>query len=719
MENLIIYLLKASALLGIFYLSYVVLLKKETSFQLNRKFMIAGIFTSMVLPLIYFTRKIYITTTPSTYDYLPVGPQNYTTPVETPIDWWLVSGIIYFIVTGIFVFRLCIQLGSVFKVILSNNSQRHFGMNYLEVSGDQLPFSFFNYIVFNPQKHSRKDLDLILEHEKVHVRQFHSADIILVNLLSCILWFNPFTWLYKRSLEQNLEFIADRETVNKKAEIKEYQHALVKVSIANLKPALTNHFYQSFIKKRILMLNKQSSTNSPAWKLSLIAPLLLAFMLLFNVKTEAKVKNTNSQITVQNPIVENGKALTINSKVPKKRLEKLQNFFKDEGIVLKFTDIEYNDETIVNISSTMTNPVKGITKTYNQGNSKGIKPLKIYLNDDGTMGYETLKEKEKAPIEQQNQFQDLGEKPLYIINGKPVKADDLKNKYIKYNGTVDVRTGVAATALYGFSAKDGSVNISKAEILNNFTDDASFKENAAFSQKYIMVDSEGKPFEMKLETKINSSESNVNDINVSGIKFSTDEPEEIKETLSAEKIIGFQEHTEKTKTTSGQSKKNEAFFVQLKTLYVVDGKVQDSEFIKDAIDPKNISKVNVLKGTAATSKYGKKAADGVVEIFTKEYEGDTSSSEKTDLYVLDKNQTDSSIENLKKMIKSQSDIDTEFSDVKRNSEGIITSISIKVKTAAGQSASASFQNDEGIPLIMIGMNEENRLIVSSNYKPKD
>ena len=138
------------------------------------------------------------------------------------------------------------------------------------------------------------DLHVDLEHEKVHAKQFHSVDILLVNLASCILWFNPFAWLYKKSVEQNLEFIADRETVNNKAEIREYQHVLVKVSIADLKPALTNHFYQSFTKKRILMLNKKSSTHNPMWKLGLLMPLLLAFMLLFNVTTEAQIKNTES-----------------------------------------------------------------------------------------------------------------------------------------------------------------------------------------------------------------------------------------------------------------------------------------------------------------------------------------------------------------------------------------------------------------------------------------
>ena len=210
MENFLLYLLKASALLGVFYLSYFFLLKKETSFELNRKFMIGGIFTSALLPFIYLTKKVYVEASASPFNYIMVTSEATPPSLEQSIDWWNIAGIIYFIVTISFLLRLCLQLITVARLILSHKSKKENGLNYLQVSENQLPFSFFNYIAFNPEKHSQKDLDLILEHERVHATQLHSVDIILVNLVSCILWFNPFAWLYKKSVEQNLEFIADK-----------------------------------------------------------------------------------------------------------------------------------------------------------------------------------------------------------------------------------------------------------------------------------------------------------------------------------------------------------------------------------------------------------------------------------------------------------------------------------------------------------------------------
>ncbi|MGA8853610.1 MAG: peptidase M56, partial [Christiangramia sp.] len=109
MESFLIYILKASALLGIFYLSYLLLLKKDTSFQLNRKFLISGIVTSAVLPALYLTRKVYIEASSQVYNYIPTSEVS-SMPIETPTDWWQIAGITYLIITGFFLLRLVHQL---------------------------------------------------------------------------------------------------------------------------------------------------------------------------------------------------------------------------------------------------------------------------------------------------------------------------------------------------------------------------------------------------------------------------------------------------------------------------------------------------------------------------------------------------------------------------------------------------------------------------------
>ena len=153
-----------------------------------------------------------------------------------------------------------------------------------------------------------------------------------------------------------------------------------------------------------------------------------------------------------------------------------------------------------------------------------------------------------------------------------------------------------------------------------------------------------------------------------------------------------------------------------KALFVLDGKVQHKNFNANSIDPENIAHVKVIKGTGAIEKYGKKASEGAIEITTKANAGTLSNTTDVHMHVVHKDQNDISLENLRKMIKNDANIDAEFSNIKRNSEGIITSIKIKAETKEGKKASASFSNSEGIPMVIMGLDKNNRLIVSSNYK---
>jgi hypothetical protein len=125
---------------------------------------------------------------------------------------------------------------------------------------------------------------MILKHEQAHAFQWHSADIILANLLIVIQWANPLAWLYKKSVEENLEYLADNATIIKVTSKKDYQLALVKASSAENIPALTTNFYKSFIKKRIIMLNKRTSKKHHVAKVAAVLPLLAVFLWSFNVK---------------------------------------------------------------------------------------------------------------------------------------------------------------------------------------------------------------------------------------------------------------------------------------------------------------------------------------------------------------------------------------------------------------------------------------------------
>ncbi|MDR5589615.1 M56 family metallopeptidase [Christiangramia sp. SM2212] len=704
MESLLIYLIKASALLGIFYLSYIFLLRKETSFQLNRKYLLAGILTSGILPAIYFTKKVYIQASSQDFNFSVDPSLVTTTPVETSIDWWQITGIIYLLVTGFFLLRLLFQLLSVVNILISNRFRKIAGLKYLETSENQLPFSFFNFIIFNPEKHSKKDLHLILDHERVHARQFHSADILIANITSCILWFNPFSWLYKKSIEQNLEFIADRETVKNKSEIKDYQHALIKVSIADLKPALTNHFYQSFIKKRILMLNKKSSTNSPAWKLSLITPLLLAFMLLFNVKSEAMIitAQENNQQTEQNKVPEATEEMKMQIEEEAEVIEEQESF-----------------ETIEVISDE--------------------EPEKVHFIE-----IENSKRRNPASM--------IGADPLYVINNKEYKSSRLENKYIALNSRLNFIPASEAMKRYGNKGENGAVIIPDGTIIKNF--DKKLKEaqelSNDFSGKFLSVGENGKPSIIEIRSSKNSNEAFVKPYsfgsgNVSGVKYinatsNSFSPKSDFQIMRGTNSRVFTTSPKVKVRAMSPSSENTARIMELKTksknnsqavwiqndsnkvyvqtqdnspIYVVDDEIMGKDFIVNSIKPEEIAAINVLKGGMAIREYGKKAENGVIIIKTKA-SGYKATNKKPEIVVfgIEKNYSDSKLESLKTSILESTGMKVQFSGIQRNSNNEITKIEVSVEND-DQKASANWDDTDGIPKISIGFSEKNGIFIKT------
>ena len=109
-----------------------------------------------------------------------------------------------------FGFRFLTQLGSLLRFILQYPKNKQHGFIFIEAEESTSPFSFFNYIIYPKKRFNQKELNHILEHEKVHASQHHSIDILLSQLLIIFNWFNPLAWLYYREIQKNLEFIADQ-----------------------------------------------------------------------------------------------------------------------------------------------------------------------------------------------------------------------------------------------------------------------------------------------------------------------------------------------------------------------------------------------------------------------------------------------------------------------------------------------------------------------------
>lgn len=381
MENLIIYLLKASGLVAVFYTAYYTLLRKETFFTSNRSFLLAGLVTSAVMPLLVLTHTVRIEATEKTQvqltpeelqQYLQMQQMAALQSEPEPINWYNIAGYIYVVVAVFFLFRFLYQLYLVRKMLKGEKIIKQNGFKYIDSETVQSPFSFFSYIVYNSKLLTDNELENVLSHEKVHSRQKHSADMIISNLFCILLWFNPFIWLYKKSVAQNLEFIADAEAIKQIADTKAYQKTLLKITVQPECTAIINHFYQSLIKKRIVMLNKKQSKTRNSWKYAAVVPALVAFMVLFQLEVRAQ----QTEAAEKSVYIESTKiALEVNKDSKDEALEAEKSFFKSEyNVDVNFSGITRNEK----------GEITAIKVTINDGTDesvyqvKGSKPIKAF-----------------------------------------------------------------------------------------------------------------------------------------------------------------------------------------------------------------------------------------------------------------------------------------------------------------------------------------------------
>jgi len=279
MEALFIFIAKSSGLLILFYFAYYFLLRKETFFSSSRWFLLAGLITSVVLPFLVYNKIVWVE--PSTVIETPAIEQKMNTvanlnfshvPLHTvqnesfEINWNYILLGIYVLGFIALVIKFAIDFYSLNTVLKGKEVKQQADFKFVDINENIAPFSYFDYIVYNSSMYTASELENIIEHEKVHSDQNHTVDVLISRVFCVLFWFNPIIWLYKKAILQNLEFIADSEAAKKISDKKAYQYTLLKITTHETCVAITNHFYQSLIKKRIVMLNKNQSKKRNYWK---------------------------------------------------------------------------------------------------------------------------------------------------------------------------------------------------------------------------------------------------------------------------------------------------------------------------------------------------------------------------------------------------------------------------------------------------------------------
>nr|WP_315144065.1 M56 family metallopeptidase [uncultured Flavobacterium sp.] len=401
METIYPYLLKASGLIALFYLAYYFLLRKETFFTANRFFLLAGLGTAVVLPLFYITKIVWVNPTPLTFPISELPLQQAAPEKTFEINWYLTAIVIYIVGSALFFIKFGMDYWSLNRVLYKTKAQQQADFKLIDVQEKIAPFSYFNTIVFNSSLYSPSELQSILEHEKVHSEQHHTIDVLIIRFFSIVFWFNPFIWLYQRAILQNLEFIADSEATKRLNDKKAYQMALVKITTHENCVALTNHFYQSLIKKRIVMLNKNQSKKWNSWKYVLILPALIAFVLIFQIKVLAQEKTvthtTTSKSTTEDII------LVIDKNTTDAKLKQEAQLLKDlHGINLKVSKVKRNANQEITGIKIQFDDNQGKKGTSQFSGDKPIEPITFSKSTDKngntSIGLFTGKNKPNAKI---------------------------------------------------------------------------------------------------------------------------------------------------------------------------------------------------------------------------------------------------------------------------------------------------------------------------------
>jgi len=321
---MILYLINSTLCSGLLLAVYHLLLKDKAMYIFNRYYLLAGVLFSLTVPLIVVGQN--------------VAPLPSIIPVQSPVinQGGFISGymvtrqsaatepvnyfmyaciIIYSSVTLLLLIRLIRNL-YVIRLAISRQTKISYNNAQLVLIDERLtPHTFFNYIFLNKDDYNQRLIEkAVLHHELAHARQWHSADIILTELIQAFYWFNPFLILYRKAIRLNHEFIADAAALNSGSELAAYQNLLVSKAAQLQSLPITSQFNYSITKKRLIMMTKSTSAKAAGLIRLALIPVFGAAFILFCNKTEAQQPPTIQQITNKQPngkrypkLAENGK----------------------------------------------------------------------------------------------------------------------------------------------------------------------------------------------------------------------------------------------------------------------------------------------------------------------------------------------------------------------------------------------------------------------------
>ncbi len=554
--NWLNYLLQVNLYLILFYGFYRLLLRTETFFNLNRGYLVASAALAFFIPLMQseWVRSWFVTeqisqTITTLYDpqvfYVQASEQAPTLTLGDFMAVFYIIGILIGIARfgGNLVF-----LGKLMKrKIVQKDSKQ--------------AFSFFNVLFVSKELKNRST---IMKHEFVHIRQLHSADVMLFELIAIFNWFNPVVYLYKSSIKHIHEFIADEVASRNETSKAEYAMLLFQEQFGVQAIPLTNNFFnQSLLKLRIKMLNKERSNQTAMMKYGLIAPLFMLMIVVSSAtlasKELAKIEEKVEAISDSNL----AKVITEPSESVSETLLK-DNIDLSEALIISPDMVD----EVKGMQADSTKPIKRSSEVFSMVEQNpefpgGMKAFGKYLQEN--LKYPVSAQKANITGKVYIQF---------IVNTDGSTSDIKTLKGIGY-GCDEEAIRVLEKVKWIPGKQSGRI------VRSRFTVPIDFQLTEESKIKINKKDGEEMP---KLPAVIDSKFDNETIFNFGNIVI-----------------------TDNSKTGLDNPKN---------VIYMMNGK-RVSEIELKGIESKDIEKLEVYKGDKAVMRYGEDARDGVVVITLK------------------------------------------------------------------------------------------------------
>jgi TonB family protein len=296
--------------LALFYFFYQRFLQKETFHQLNRIYLLTTMLFAVLVP--FFQLNIDVGNMPflsfvkssdvaNTIASLKNGYNELGAVIiygsASNFSWTFIREILELIYYfGVILSALFFIAGLIRIIILISFGKKVCYGRYkiIKTKNSMVPFSLLKWIIINPEKYSSHDIKQVIAHEKIHAFQLHSLDLILIEVLVILFWFNPFIYWYRKSIREVHEYLADEAVLKNGFDKISYQELLLKQASGFRFIGLTSSFSYSLSKNRLKMLTMMKSKNSSKIKLALVIPLAIAFMFFFTNSADF-VKASNSK----------------------------------------------------------------------------------------------------------------------------------------------------------------------------------------------------------------------------------------------------------------------------------------------------------------------------------------------------------------------------------------------------------------------------------------